>query len=207
VQQLQFFLSESTWDAAAIASRTLQLLSADPLTSPTADGVLVIDDTGDRKDGGATDHVARQYLGSVGKIDNGIVAVPTLWAHELRYYPLHVMPYTPESRLADGKQDPSFQTKPQIALALVERAQGAGIPFKALVADCFYGETMRSKPPCGNASCPMYWRIAAWSDAAGRLPTSPIRLTMQHVNCQCALDVVGSGAFATVIPSAGGPPN
>jgi SRSO17 transposase len=140
VQQLQFFLSESTWNADAIASRTLQLLSADPLTAPTDDGVLVIDDTGDRKDGGATDHVARQYLGSVGKIDNGIVAVTTLWAHELRYYPLHVMPYTPESRLPDGKQDPSFQTKPQIALALVERAQAADIPFQAIVADCFYGD-------------------------------------------------------------------
>jgi SRSO17 transposase len=140
VQQLQFFLSEAAWDADAITARTLQLLSADCLTASTAEGVLVIDDTGDRKDGGATDHVARQYLGSVGKIDNGIVAVTTLWAHELRYYPLHVMPYTPESRLAGGKQDPAFQTKPQIALALVERAQAAGIAFKAIVADCFYGD-------------------------------------------------------------------
>jgi SRSO17 transposase len=65
--------------------------------------VLVIDDTGDRKDGCATDHVARQYLGSVGKVDNGIVAMTTLWASEERYYPLHVMPYTPEKRLLGGK--------------------------------------------------------------------------------------------------------
>ena len=46
--------------------------------------MLIIDGTGDRKDGSATDHVARQYLGSVGKIDNGIVAVTTLWASEER---------------------------------------------------------------------------------------------------------------------------
>ena len=46
VQQLQFFLSESTWDADAITARTLQLLGADPLTAATADGALVIDDTG-----------------------------------------------------------------------------------------------------------------------------------------------------------------
>lgn len=140
VQQLQFFLSESTWDADAVTARTLQLLGADPLLASTADGALVIDDTGDRKDGCATDHVARQYLGSVGKIDNGIVAVTTLWANELRYYPLHVMPYTPECRLAGGKQDAAFRTKPQIALDLVERAQAAGIAFKAIVADCFYGD-------------------------------------------------------------------
>ncbi|MDB5759330.1 MAG: hypothetical protein JWM30_2619 [Burkholderia sp.] len=47
VQQLQFYLSESYWDATAIAARTLPLLSSDSLTAPTADGVLVLDDTGD----------------------------------------------------------------------------------------------------------------------------------------------------------------
>ncbi len=77
VQQLQFFLSEASWETDAIAARTLELLCADPLIAPAADGVLVTDDTGDRKDGCATDHVARHYLGSVGKIDNGIVRFHT----------------------------------------------------------------------------------------------------------------------------------
>jgi SRSO17 transposase len=140
VQRLQFFLSEATWDAEAINARRLALLLAEPTTAPSAAGVLVIDDTGDRKDGKATDHVARQYLGSVGKVDNGIVAVTTLWADETHYYPLHVMPYTPEKRLAGGKKDPAFRTKPQIALSLVEQAQAAGVPFCAIVADCFYGD-------------------------------------------------------------------
>ena len=140
VQRLQFFLSESTWDADRVNAQRLALLADEPVTSPSADGVLIIDDTGDRKDGSATDHVARQYLGSVGKIDNGIVAVTTLWASEERYYPLHVAPYTPEKRLAQGKQDPQFRTKPQIALDLVEQAQAAGIAFSAIVADCFYGD-------------------------------------------------------------------
>jgi len=140
VQQLQFFLSESNWDANAITARTLQLLCSDVLTAPTADGVLVLDDTGDRKQGCATDHVARQYLGSVGKIDNGIVAVTSLWANAQRYYPLHVAPYTPEGRLPGGKHDPAFHSKPHIALALVEQAMAAGIAFKAIVADCFYGD-------------------------------------------------------------------
>ena len=35
----------------------------------------IIDEIGDRKDGCTTDHVARKYLGSTGKIDNGIVVV------------------------------------------------------------------------------------------------------------------------------------
>src|SRR5512132_759444 len=59
---------------------------------PHQRGVLVIDDTGDRKDGTATAHVARQYLGSVGKIDNGIVAVTSLWADARCYWPVQAVP-------------------------------------------------------------------------------------------------------------------
>jgi SRSO17 transposase len=95
VQRLQHFLSESVWDARAVNDRRLELLAGDPATVWHTDGVLVIDDSGDRKDGHATAHVARQYLGSVGKTDNGIVTVTTLWADEQVYYPLHVAPYTP----------------------------------------------------------------------------------------------------------------
>jgi SRSO17 transposase len=76
----------------------------------------------------------------VGKIDNGIVAVTTLWANEQRYYPLHVVPYTPECRLPGGKQDPAFHTKPRLALDLVERAKATGIAFEAIVADSAYGD-------------------------------------------------------------------
>jgi SRSO17 transposase len=36
---------------------------------------LIIDETEVTKKGKATDYVARQYLGRLGKIDNGIVAV------------------------------------------------------------------------------------------------------------------------------------
>lgn len=141
VQQLQFFTSESNWDAEAVNERRLELLLVDPATRPHEKGVLVIDDTGDRKDGTKTDHVARQYLGSVGKIDNGIVAVTSLWADEAVYYPLHVRPYTPGSRLPKGKTDPAFRTKPQIAVELVDRALSAGIEFRAVVADSGYGDS------------------------------------------------------------------
>ena len=80
VQRLQWFLSESAWDYQQVNDQRVRLLREDPATAPHDRGALVIDDTGDRKDGTATAHVARQYLGSVGKIDNGIVAVTSLWA-------------------------------------------------------------------------------------------------------------------------------
>jgi hypothetical protein len=140
VQGLQWFLSEAPWDADQVNQRRLELLLGDPATRPHDQGVLVIDDTGDRKAGSATAHVARQYLGSVGKTDNGIVAVTSLWADERVSWPVHVQPYTPASRLPKGTRDPGFRTKPQQAAELVAAARTVGIAFRAVVADCFYGD-------------------------------------------------------------------
>jgi DDE superfamily endonuclease len=92
VQRLQWFLSESAWDHEQVNDRRVQLLCQDPATAPHDGGALVIDDTGDRKDGSATAHVARQYLGSVGKVDNGIVAVTSLWADARCDWPVHAIP-------------------------------------------------------------------------------------------------------------------
>jgi hypothetical protein len=140
VQGLQFFVSESTWDAEQVNQRRLELLCADPATRPHGQGVLVVDDSGDRKAGHHTAHVARQYLGSLGKTDNGIVAVTSLWADERVYWPIDVVPYAPASRLPKGKRDPAFRAKPQLAAELVQAARQAGIGFRAVVADCFYGD-------------------------------------------------------------------
>jgi SRSO17 transposase len=60
VQRLQFFLSESGWDADGVNARRLQLLREDLASRPHEDGVLIIDETGDRKDGNKTAYVAHQ---------------------------------------------------------------------------------------------------------------------------------------------------
>jgi DDE superfamily endonuclease len=57
VRRLQFFLSESRWDPDQVNARRLEPLLADPATARTI-RVLVIDDSGDRKDGTATAYVA-----------------------------------------------------------------------------------------------------------------------------------------------------
>ena len=139
-QKLQWFLSESNWDERQVQEVRLNVLREDPSTAPTEEGVLVIDETGDRKDGHQTAHVARQYLGNVGKIDNGVVSVTSLWADEQVYYPLEIEPYTPESYFTQGKNDPAFRTKPKIALQLVQQAVQHEWPFRAVVADSLYGE-------------------------------------------------------------------
>ena len=154
VQRLQFFVSESSWDAAAVNRRRLELVVTDPATVPHDDGVLVIDDSGDRKAGTKTAHVARQYLGSIGKLDGGIVAVTSLWADERIYYPLHVKPYTPAGRLPKGKTNPDFRTKPQLAVELVDAALDAGFSFRAVVADCFSGENATFEGALTDAGLP-----------------------------------------------------
>lgn len=74
--------------------RRLELLREQPATAPHDDGVIVIDDSWDRKDGTATAHVGRQWLGRLGKTDNGIVTVTTVWTDGRVYHPLHATPWT-----------------------------------------------------------------------------------------------------------------
>jgi hypothetical protein len=139
-QSLQWFLTESTWDPEEINRRRVELILEDSQTAPQKSGALVIDETGDRKDGKATAHVGKQYLGGIGKVDNGVVSVSSLYAEERLYYPLAVEPYTPEHHFEGGKKDPEFRTKLQIAWELVEGALEMELPFRAVVADSLYGE-------------------------------------------------------------------
>jgi SRSO17 transposase len=141
-QSLQWFLTESSWDPQQINRRRVELMLEDSDTAAHNGGALVIDESGDRKDGKSTAHVGKQYLGGIGKVDNGVVSVSSLYADERLYYPLEVEPYTPEHHFEGGKKDPEFRTKPQIAWQLVEGALEMELPFRAVVADSLYGENL-----------------------------------------------------------------
>ena len=139
-QGLQWFLSESNWDERHVQERRLRLLLEEPSTAPNSQGVLVIDEHGDRKRGHKTAHIGKQYLANLGKLDTGVVSVTSLWADEQVYYPVDFEPYTPADYFPQGKQDPAFRTKLKIGAQLVSRAVHVPIPFRAVVADSFYGE-------------------------------------------------------------------
>jgi DDE superfamily endonuclease len=170
VQRLQFFLSESRWDPGRVNARRLELLLADPATAPHDAGVLVIDDSGDRKDGRKTAHVGRQYLGRYGKTDNGVVTVTTLWADEQVYYPVHAVPYTPARHFAKGKTDPAFRTKLAIGADLAVQAREAGFMFRAVVADSGYGDQDGFRAELAEAGLPFVMalrpRRGTWARAA-----------------------------------------
>jgi hypothetical protein len=170
VQRLQFFLSESRWDPDRVNARRLELLLAGPATAPHGGGVLVIDDSGDRKDGTKTAHVGRQYLGRYGKTDSGVVTVTTVWADERLYYPVHAVPYTPARHFAKGKGDPAFRTKLAIGAGLAVRAREAGFAFRAVVADSAYGDQDGFRAELAEAGLPFVMalrpRRGTWARAA-----------------------------------------
>ena len=132
--------------------------------------MLVIDDSGDRKDGTKTAHVGRQYLGRYGKTDNGIVTVTTVWAGERVYYPVHALPYTPARHFAKGKNDPEFRTKLAIGAELAVRARAAGFCFRAVVADSAYGDQDGFRAELAGAGLPFVMalrpRRGTWARAA-----------------------------------------
>jgi SRSO17 transposase len=136
----------------------------------------VIDETGDRKDGHKTAYVGRQYLGNLGKIDNGVVSVTSLWGDERVYYPVEIEPYTPESSFAKGQNDPTFRTTLKIALQLVQQAIQQGWPLRAVVADNFYAEDRGLKQGLRQLGVPYVMALKpshAWyhpEEVAGTLP-------------------------------------
>lgn len=137
-QRLQWFLSESTWNPDELHQARLELMRRGSATAPSADAVLVIDETGDRKYGTHTAHVGRQYLGSLGKVDSGIVSVHVLYDTPQAYFPLQLRPYTPAHHFPRKTNDPAFRTKPQLAVELIEAVRHDW-PYRAVVADCLYG--------------------------------------------------------------------
>jgi hypothetical protein len=180
VQRLQFFLSESRWDPEKINARRLELLLADRATAPHGGGVLVIDDSGDRKDGTRTAHVGHQWLGRYGKTDNGVVTVTTVWADERLYYPVHAVPYTPAKHFAKGKSDPGFRTKLAIGADLAVRARDAGFTFRAVAADSAYGDQDGFRAELADAGLPFVMalkpRRGTWAYGAdARTPVDAAR--------------------------------
>jgi SRSO17 transposase len=66
--------------------------------------------------------------------------VTSLWADEGVYYPLDFEPYTPADSFGEGKHAAAFRTKRKIGVELIRRAVQVPLPFRAVVADSFYGE-------------------------------------------------------------------
>ncbi|BAY86509.1 transposase [Calothrix parasitica NIES-267] len=97
----------------------------------------VIDETGDRKKGKKTDYVARQYLGSVGKVDNGIVSVNAYGVYSNITFPLITKIFKPKGTL---KEEDKYKTKIQLASEIITELIDYGFNIELVLADSLYGE-------------------------------------------------------------------
>ena len=134
-QGLLHFLTESPWQVKELTDARLKLI-LQALAGREIE--LIIDETGDRKKGGATSYVKRQYIGNLGKIENGIVAVTAYGLLEGMTFPLLFRVYKPRERLLP---EDTYLSKPQIAALMIRELQSMGFQFKLVLADSLYGES------------------------------------------------------------------
>jgi SRSO17 transposase len=134
-QALHHFLAYAPWSVDALRTRRLDLLKT-ALRGRVF--VLCIDETGDRKKGHTTDYVASQYIGNLGKTENGIVAVTAYGVLDQITFPLLFQVFKPRSRL---HPEETYYTKPQLAIQLIEALQATGFQFSVVLADSLYGES------------------------------------------------------------------
>lgn len=97
-----------------------------------------MDETGDRKKGNKTDYVSRQYLGSVGKVDRGIVSVNAYGIYQNISFPLITRIFKPKGTL---KEDDIFKTKIKIAIEIINNLVSFGYKISLVLADSLYCES------------------------------------------------------------------
>lgn len=134
-QGLHHFLTKSHWDIERLRTLRLELILEVIQGRPIN---LIIDETGDRKKGTSTDYVKRQYIGNLGKVENGIVVVTAYGLFCGMTFPLLFEVYKPRERLQP--QD-KYLTKPQIAAMLMRKLKSMGFKFNLVLADSLYGES------------------------------------------------------------------
>lgn len=136
-QSLHHFVTAASWDVDEFNNcrleETIKLLN-----SHGKEIMVLVDETGDLKKGNKTDYVKRQYIGNVGKIENGIVAVTVYGICEDITFPLAFEVYKPKERLKPGDV---YRTKPQIGASLVRYLKEKGLNFQRVLADSLYGES------------------------------------------------------------------
>jgi len=142
-ESMQQFLADSPWDPALLVQACVERVAP-------AIGVVawVIDDTGIAKDGRHSPGVKRQYSGTLGQIGNCQIAVSVHAVGERGSLPLGFSLYLPEEWCGDRERrrqakipdEVVFQSKPQLAASLCERAAAWRLPAAPILADCAYGD-------------------------------------------------------------------
>lgn len=151
-ERLQHLLTDAEWDPSELDAARVRSLGQ---KSPREGGILLIDDTSFPKKGTRSVGVVPQYCGELGKVANCQVVVSAHYVAdepESRvplHWPVSGRVYLPEEEWAHDlerrkrahvPEEVGFQTKPQVALSLIDRALEWEVPFEFVVADAGYGD-------------------------------------------------------------------
>jgi hypothetical protein len=97
--RLHHFLTEAPWEAQEVNERRLSVMNQCSQTRISRGFTLIVDDSGHRKSGNFTAGVGRQYIGEIGKTENGIVVVTTHLYDGKKSLPLDIELYQHASSL------------------------------------------------------------------------------------------------------------
>jgi SRSO17 transposase len=145
---MQHLLARAAWDADQVRDD----LRADVVEQlGDQQGVLVIDETGFLKKGTKSVGVQRQYSGTAGRIENCQIGVFLAYASPQGRTFLDRELYLPKEWAADDARraeaavprEVEFQTKPQLARVMLERAREASVPAAWVTGDEVYGGDRR----------------------------------------------------------------
>jgi len=143
--QLHHFIADGVWHAAPLEAELL--VQADGLVGGS-DAVLVVDDTALPKKGDHSVGVAPQYASALGKNANCQTLVSVTLASNEVPVMIGLRLFLPESWTSnaarmDRAKVPAevraYRTKPDIALAEIDRVRSAGVRFGGILADAGYG--------------------------------------------------------------------
>jgi SRSO17 transposase len=149
IRGLQRFISDVRWDEEQMLWHYHQLV-AEAMGDP--EGVLMFDETGCVQKGKDSVGVARQYCGTLGKVEHGQVGVCAGYASRHGYALVDKRLFLPEVWWTDASAarrtrcnvpaELTVQSKPQLAATLWQAIVRAGLlPFKDVVAACLYGQS------------------------------------------------------------------
>ena len=147
VRALQRFVSDAPWDEENMIHKYRSSVNED-LGSP--DGALVFDESGFVKKGQDSIGVARQYCGTIGKVDNCQVGVFAAYVSGNGYALVDKRLFITEDWFEDDyydrrqkcklPADTVFQTKPELAVQMLGTISSEKVlPFKYVLADSVYG--------------------------------------------------------------------
>ena len=146
--RMQRLLYRVPWDAEAARDRLQQFVIE---TFGDEEGIGVVDETSFLKKGTHSVGVARQYLGTAGKLENGQVATVLSYAAKGAHAFLDRRLYLPEEwawnkeRRAQARvpQEVRFESKPEQAIAMLVHAWEQGVPMRWVTGDEVYGDSPR----------------------------------------------------------------